>query len=361
MRSSATPIDAAPSLSADATAALTLAVQRNCDLADALHAADLSLCTYLLEMRELYRWQQGLPLSATPERAAVGAWIAAREAHWEALAEAPDAAYRSLPLGDAIDPFDAQRANDLLLTHRLVYGAGIERFGRPGFFLAELASDDRRDDARVLVTDREYARGINPPPAMSRDDLVLVRRDVLRRWLWTKMETASRRTAGDAFASAVAAYEAEGDTEHTLERMALGETETLVLHELGERAAAGVVGHDWESMLAAIVDRRTEVVARAVRDLLADCLVTLPTLLERGAVASIHFWFSTFDGIRRELAPALRASYASFCAGDRAPLERAVIDGRARFADEARAIAEAWRAYGRDGVIERVARISQAR
>ena len=32
------------------------AVQRNCHIADARHAREMTLCTYLLEMREFFRW-----------------------------------------------------------------------------------------------------------------------------------------------------------------------------------------------------------------------------------------------------------------------------------------------------------------
>jgi hypothetical protein len=332
-------------------ATLASIVQRNCNLADARHAGDLSLCTYLLEMREQYRWERALPLAAAPDRAAVGAWIAEREARWEALAGDADASFAPLPIRDeTVDAFDAERANAALVPRGLVYGAGVERFGRPGFFLAGLASDERRDGARVLVTDAEYARGLNPPPAASRGDLVLVRRDVLRRWLWTKMETASRRTTGDAFVAALDAY-AAGDTEATLERMAQAETETLVLHELGERAAARTLGPDWEAMLEALDDRRTELVVRAVRDLIADCAVTLPQLLARDARASIHFWFSTFDGLRRELAPELRASYQALRAGDGSPLRDAIGNVESRLRAQALELLACWRSAGVEGVV----------
>ncbi len=40
-------------------------------LADARHATDLPLCSYLLQMRELYRWEQALPLRAPLARDAV--------------------------------------------------------------------------------------------------------------------------------------------------------------------------------------------------------------------------------------------------------------------------------------------------
>ncbi len=47
-------------------------VRRNCHISDAQHAGDLSLCTFLLKMRELYRWERGWPLSRELPRAEVG-------------------------------------------------------------------------------------------------------------------------------------------------------------------------------------------------------------------------------------------------------------------------------------------------
>jgi hypothetical protein len=57
-------------------AALVGAVQTNCDIADARHARDVSLCTYLLGMREFYRWEHQLPYGVSPPREEVGRWIA---------------------------------------------------------------------------------------------------------------------------------------------------------------------------------------------------------------------------------------------------------------------------------------------
>jgi hypothetical protein len=55
-------------------------VQRNCDIADAQFAGNYSLCTYLLKMREFYRWERGLPFSAALDRQAVGDWVSAARA-----------------------------------------------------------------------------------------------------------------------------------------------------------------------------------------------------------------------------------------------------------------------------------------
>ncbi len=53
---------------------LVEAVQLNRAVADARRAADLTLCTYLLEMREFYRWERGMvsPSSCRAPRSANG-------------------------------------------------------------------------------------------------------------------------------------------------------------------------------------------------------------------------------------------------------------------------------------------------
>ena len=105
---------------------LAAAVQLNCDLADAVHAQDLSLCTYLLQMREFFRWERDLPLDLAPDRGEVGRWIATREAHWEALAEQADPAFAALPIGEGVDAFDEAAANERLGS------LGGRLRGRPG-------------------------------------------------------------------------------------------------------------------------------------------------------------------------------------------------------------------------------------
>jgi hypothetical protein len=112
---------------------------------------------------------------------------------------------------------------------------------------------------------------------------------------------------------------------------------TLVLHELGAARAGAKLGAAWEEMLAAMEDRRLEILARAVRDNLADCLSTLPGLLERDAQASLHFWFSQLDGMRREIFPALGTAYAAWReSGRAAALLEAVGAGAAHWERVAR-------------------------
>lgn len=293
---------------------LVEAVQTNCHIADAAQAADMTLCIYLLQMREFYRWELGAAPLQTLPREDVGAWLTAREALWNRLEDSP---FQPLPVGGQLfDPFDVRAINAALGTHGLVYGAGLTAPGRASFFLGELAAVQRRDDVVVLVSGCEHARGLSAPPAALSDGTIFLRQESLQRWLWEKFEAWSLRQPEGPFKAALDAYGFADDGEPAVPRMAQAQGETLVLHELGEARVATLFGSAWQDMRAALNCRRTDLHLRAVRDLLADSLVTLPTLLERQADASLHFWFANFEGLRAGLFPRLSQAYAAWCCGD---------------------------------------------
>ncbi len=311
------------------------AVQRNCNIADAHHAREATLCTYLLQMRELFRWEHAMPLAVQPPREDLSRWLTERETMWN---EIEDDGYGTLPLGPRrYEAFEAQALNRKLAGERLVYGAGYGRFHRPHFFLAELERDEERDGIRVLVAGCEFARDLAAAPAAFQGGTIYVRRDALRRWLWEKVEFWQTRKGGGALQRTLEAWDLEAGGDAALERMVEAETETMILHELGEARAAAILGSAWEEMLGAVADRRAELLARAVRDHLADCLSTLPALLERDARASIHFYFSQLDGMRRELFPALAAGYGEWRdSGTETPLREAIGAGAAHWERVAR-------------------------
>ena len=302
------------------------AVQANCHIADARHAGDLTLCTYLLEMREFYRWEHGTAFTEQPPRAEIGAWIAEREALWESFA---DADFLPLPItGRQFEPFDSTTINEVLAPHGLVYGAGVARFGKPQFFLGELKRLEQRNGLRILVAGCEYARNLAAAPATLLDATIQLRQESLQRWLWGKFEAWGLKKPGGALHATLRAYGFDLDPQAALARMTAAESETLILHELGEFEAGQLLGGEWPDMCSDFTSRRAELVARALRDNLADCLVTLPTLLDRGAATSIHFWVSNFDGLRRELFPGLTHAYAEWCDGKQRPLAEAIAAGR---------------------------------
>lgn len=312
-------------------APLIEAVQKNCHIADARHAREMTLCTYLLEMREFYRWEHDLPPGATLPRDDIGRWISEREALWEGVVEHD---FAPLPLaGVWHDPFAAIDMNEVLLPLGLVYGAGIGRFRKPHFFLGRLARTETHDGLRVLVCECEYARDLTAIPAAMQQGTVIVRREALRQWLWEKVEAWSVKRPAGAMARALVAYGHDADPEAALARMTERETGTLILHERGEHAAGKLLGPGWEEMIVGFTSRRAELVARAIRDDLADCLVTLPALLDQEDAASLHFWFANFDGLRRELFPRLAAACEQDGAG---ALRDAVLAGREHWLNVAR-------------------------
>lgn len=305
---------------------LVEAVQHNCDVADARHATDLTLCTYLLEMREFYRWEHGIALSMQPLSADVGAWLSRREALWDSL-QGRD--FQALPVeGRRFEPFAVAAINQVLLPHRLVYSAGVGRFGRVQFHLGDLMRQECRGKVQVLVGGREYARDLGAAPAALLEATIYIRQESFQRWLWEKFEAWAVRKPDDALGATLTAYGFDGDAQVALERMRDAETETLILHELGEFEAGRRLGGGWQEMRAGLASRRVELLLRALRDNLADCLVTLPALKERQATASIHFWFATFEGVRRQLFPRLSTAYTAWRDGEQRSLRDAVAAGR---------------------------------
>lgn len=310
---------------------LVEAVRRNCCIADARHAHEMTMCNYLLEMREYCRWERGIPPGGIlPPRAEIGAWLNAREAMWERMA---DQDYGAVPVGGKDhDPFESDAINRELQGNGLIYGAGIGRFRKPHFFMGRLVRESRREGLRVLVCGREYARDLTALPAVLRGDTIIIRGEALRQWLWEKVEAWQAKRSEGALKAALDSYAYGADGGEAIERLAEAQTEALVLHELGEHAAGRLLGPAWERMLAATRNKHAEVLARAVRDNLADCLVTLPALLERDARGSLHFWFATFDGMRLALFPALAAAYRQWHgSGDATALQATLSQGSAHW------------------------------
>ncbi|MEK7815971.1 MAG: Sfum_1244 family protein [Pseudomonadota bacterium] len=326
-------------------------VQKNCHISDARHAGDLTLCTYLLKMREFYRWENDIPLTRQLAREDVGQWLQERERMWEHL-EADG--FEPIPLEHgASDPFDADSVNRELVPQGYVYSGGVGRFCKPHFFLGNLVTMETRNGFAVYISSCEYARDLEAPPAMLQGRTIFVRQESVRRYLWEKVEESRWSRGNGAMQRALSCYGLAGDgvpgctnaagagipeaaAERALDRMTQNETESIVLHELGEGLAGETLGADWERLLSGLARSKAEIMARAVRDNLADCLTTLPALVETRNDASLHFYFATFDGMRRHLFPEALAAYRRWCTdGDLDPLRSLTRQGQSRWRDTA--------------------------
>jgi len=286
---------------------LSARVQHNCHISDARHGGDYHMCTFLMKMREYYRWEKRLPFGAKLSRDGVGAWMAEREELWQHLEEED---YNPLEIDDdSFDPFEADLVNERLAPRGLVYSAGLGRNVKPHFFLGRLEQRQQPDGYAVLISDREYARDLGAPPAMTQGSTIYIRRESLRRMLWEKLESWRWSRPDNALGRAFACYDFEVDLDAALEAMTGMEIEAALLHEKGEYQAGLALGEEWNRMLLELAGTPAELMARGVRDHLADCLVTLPALAQRGAPASIHFYLGNLNPMRREIFPGLEKAY----------------------------------------------------
>jgi hypothetical protein len=322
------------------------AVQRNCHIADARHAADLGMCSYLMRMREYYRWEKGIALGAQLPRDDVGNWLSAREALWEGLVDAP---YGELEIdGEHYDPFDAEAVNEAVEPRGLVYSSGLAHGLKAHFFLGQLArKDEPLDGFSVRVADQELARGLSAPPAMILGNTIFIRRESLRRMLWEKLDIWRWSRADNALARAFAAYDFDTDLDAALTRMTDDEVSAATEHEIGEFEAGQLLGEDWNRMLVDVADTPAELMARAVRDHIADCARTLPVLTRERRESSVHFFFGNLSGMRKEIFPGLSAAYADWLPGADYEALAAVADvGREHWRSLAAEMLALHRAHG---------------
>lgn len=301
---------------------LVAAVQQNCHVSDAFYAGNYTMCVFLLKMREYYRWEQGTPLTEELNREDVGKWLVARERAWDDIEREE---FDSLPLNHncRIEAFDTDAINGQLLSNKYVYSSGKGLYGKAHFFIGDLQNRDKIGDITILVSGHEHARDFVAPPSMYRDKTVFVRKESLRRYLWERIEEwrLLKSNGQHPIGRSLESYGNRRDLERVLDDMTDNETESLILHEVGEARAGELLGPQWEEMLATFPRTKFEFQARAVRDLLADSLVTLPALLDQKNDPSLHIFFANLSGMRKHLAPGLEAAYRQWNeTGNSAPI-----------------------------------------
>nr|WP_245831967.1 Sfum_1244 family protein [Solemya velesiana gill symbiont] len=229
--------------------------------------------------------------------------------------------------------------NALLVDQGLVYSGGFGHSGRPHFFLAELEHHEQLDGFSVLISGRELARDLASPPAMSVGKTMFIRRESLRRMLWEKLESWRWSRPDSALGRAFSCYDFENDTDRALDAMTDHEIELAILHEKGECEAGKLLDDKLQEMLADFDYTPAQLIARAVRDHLADCISTLPALESLGRPSSVHFYMGNLGGMRKEIFPGLKAAYKAWDeTGDFSPVRYLAERGRTHWAELAEQI-----------------------
>jgi hypothetical protein len=329
----------------DSLQTLCNVVQKNCHISDARHGTDYGLCTYLMKMREYFRWEQGLGFQDRLENDAVGDWLTAREALWSSLAEED---FAPLPMaGGLVDPFEVDAINQELEPHGLVYSAGYGAKNKPLFFLGHLERHENPGTVSVWVAGRELARDLTSPAAMNQGERIFIRRESFRRLLWEKLETWRWHRPDNALGRAFACYDFERDLETALDAMVEKELDAVLLHEQGEYQVGLEVGEVWNDMVMDVAYTPAELMARAIRDHWADCRVTLPELIRQTDEASIHFYLGGLSGMRKTLFPRLLQAYEQWSKKrDWQILSDVVEQGRAHWSGLSNEMLELHRQHG---------------
>jgi hypothetical protein len=289
---------------------LTALVQRNCHISDAQHGADYGLCSYLLKMREYYRWENNLGFEDRLSNDGVGDWLMQRERLWEELA---DAEFEEISLGGYhYEPFDTAAINGVLQNHGLVYSGGLGRRAQAHFFLGKLERREDVDGYQVYIVGDELARDLSAPPAMCGESAIFLRRQSLRRLLWEKFESWCWAKADTPLGRAFASYDFDKDLDGALECMTESELRTTYHHELGEYLVGQELGSAWNDLLLSVAATPAERMLRAVRDNWVDCRVTIPALLEEQREASLHFLIGNMSAMSRSIFPSLEQVYCEW-------------------------------------------------
>jgi hypothetical protein len=332
-------------------------IKFNCDVSDARYWGHFSICGLLMRYRDLYRSEQGLdPWSSLP-REDIAVWIERKESSWPDLEGRP---FRQIAAGDRhFDPFDSDGINEVLNPEGYVYGAGYGMFRKPTFFLGFLKASAEVEGHRVYTSDKEPVRDLLAAPAMLQDRTIYLRLDPLRALLWDafgRLKQGCDPVLVDAFAAADIAPGRAADRAFTerLDRMTAAYSEVLLWHELSESRERSP---RWKDLIAEADDRKTELILRAIQDLVADTGESGPfrRIIERrdhGALASL---IGLTEGYRRVLFPGMREAYRRFVA-DRnwTILEDARKEGYVLLRENRRSALEAFEAGGRSAFQRRL-------
>ena len=290
-------------------------VLHNCEISDAHHAGMYSICGLALRLRDLFKWENGLPPWVEKDSSEVLEWIEAKEAKWD---KQSDSSYADISInGKKFDPFDTIGINALLEPHRIFYGAGYAHSLKPTFFLAAIEEKKKLGGYNVYSLGREWARDLLTIPALSQDDCVLMRQESAKLFLWDKIfyiNKSSRPALSLALESCGLKKQDPEAIKHGLTRILADQEETYIYHEIGELLDTDFDRNIWREIIAAFPFSPVEFLARAVKDLLADTNDhgTLRNIVNKRRTASLAFYVAFIDGLAKKLFPDLLTSFRKF-------------------------------------------------
>lgn len=293
-------------------------IQHNCAISDARDHGVYTMCTMVLKLRNLYKWEKGLQPWEEPESADLLDWIEAKENFWATIVDEP---FRPLSFaGKTFAPLDLEEINTALSDRELQYGGGFGRSMKTVFFLAEVVERRQLEGCAIAVLDKEWAKEMAAPFAMAQDGLIIIRKESLRTFFWDQIMEV-RSSCRNSIRQALQSYGVfqNGILDRELLKSALDtivneEMNLFIYHEIGEilqtplpsEALRAIIGHFPGSVL--------EFVSRAAKDILADTHPRglLAYVIGEQRSSSLGFYISMLDGLRERLFPEILTAWQLF-------------------------------------------------
>ncbi len=205
------------------------------------------------------------------------------------------------------------------------------------------------DGYSVYILGRELARDLLTMPALSQDDFILIRQEAAKLFLWDLIffiKKSARGTLRFALESYGVKEQDPTALRLNLARISAAEIETYIYHELGEIRDTVFDRDIWRDMIATFPHTPIELLARVVKDLLADTNQhgNLHHILRERKTASLALYAAFLDGLRKELFPELKEAFQAFMETDNwQVIEEAISKGHERAKDYAEVMCSLFR------------------
>ncbi len=295
-------------------------IQHNCNISDARDHGTYTMCTMVLKLRNLYKWEKDLQPWEEPEPTALLDWIEAKENYWATIAGEP---FRNLSIaGKILAPLELEEVNAALLDEKVLYGAGFGRSMKTVFFLAEIVEHRLTEGCPIIVLGKEWAKEMASPFAMVQDGLIIIRKESLRFFFWDQMlevRSSCRSTIRQALQPYGVFKNGTLDRESfkaELDNIVEGEMNLFIYHEIGEILQTTLSSESLRAIIGHFPGTVIEYVGRAVKDILADTHPKglLAHIVGERRDSSLGFYLSLLDGLRERLFPEIRVAWQRFLA-----------------------------------------------
>lgn len=293
-------------------------IQHNCDISDARDHGVYSMCTMVLKLRNLYKWETNMQPWDEPDPGDLLDWIEVKETYWEGLVEKN---YRTLVLpGTDCSPFDCDAVNNGLDDEKLFYGSGYGRSLKAVFFLAEQIEKRTVEGCPVVILGREVAKEMASPFAMAQDGRIIIRRESLRYFLWDQIQElrSSCKSSMQSFLLTSKVLR-NGSLDQQLLKDRLDtivdeQMDLFIYHEVGELLQTTMDSGTLQSLTARFPGSIIEFVCRALKDTLADTHPQglLSKCIREQRESSLALYIGLLDGLRLELMPEMALAWKGF-------------------------------------------------